>query len=73
MIRTFILEDLCCPNCAKKIQERVNALDGVSECTVSFLTSKMTYEVSEEKNDAVEAAMIEIVKDVDGDVTIEAK
>lgn len=73
MKRTFILEDLCCPNCAKKIQERVAALEGVSECTVSFLTSKMTYEVSEEKNESVEAKMHEIVKEVDEDVIIEAQ
>lgn len=73
MNRTFILEDLCCPNCAKKIQERVSKLEGVKECTVTFLTQKLTYEVADDKDAFVEAEMRKIVKDVDEDVVIEAK
>ncbi len=73
MKRTFILEDLDCAHCAKKIEEAVAKIDGVSECTVTFLTQKMVYTVEDDKNDAVEKEMRKIVKSTEPDVTVVAK
>ena len=70
MKRTFELEDLDCAHCAAKIQEEVSKLDGVSNCRVSFLTTKMDYEVEDDKDKAVEKAMREIVKQLEPDVTV---
>lgn len=73
MKRTFILEDLCCANCAQKIQDKVSKLEGVTNCTVAFLTQKLTYEVEDSKNEEVEAEMRKIVKKIEPDVVVEAK
>lgn len=73
MKRTFILEDLDCAHCAKKIEEAVAKIDGVSECTVTFLTQKLTYTVDDDKNEAVEKEMRKIVKSTEPDVTVTAK
>ncbi len=73
MKRTFILEDLCCANCAQKIQDKVSKLEGVTNCTVAFLTQKLTYEVEDSRNDEVEAEMRKIVKKIEPDVVVEAK
>ncbi len=73
MKRTFILEDLDCAHCAKKIEEAVAKIDGVSECTVTFLTQKLVYTVEDDKNDAVEKEMRKIVKSTEPDVTVVAK
>ncbi len=73
MKRTFILEDLDCAHCAKKIEEAVAKIDGVSECTVTFLTQKLVYIVEDDKNDAVEKEMRKIVKSTEPDVTVVAK
>ena len=73
MKRTFILEDLDCAHCAKKIEEAVAKIDGVSECTVTFLTQKMVYTVEDDKNDAAEKEMRKIVKSTEPDVTVVAK
>ena len=73
MKRTFILEDLDCAHCAKKIEEAVAKIGGVSECTVTFLTQKLTYTVDDDKNEAVEKEMRKIVKSTEPDVTVTAK
>ncbi len=73
MKRTFILEDLDCAHCAKKIEEAVAKIEGVSECTVTFLTQKLTYTVDDDRNEAVEKEMRKIVKSTEPDVTVTAK
>lgn len=73
MKRTFILEDLDCAHCAKKIEEAVAKIEGVSECSVTFLTQKLVYTVEDDKNDSVEKEMRKIVKSTEPDVTVVAK
>lgn len=73
MRRTFILEDLDCANCARKIQDKVATLDGVSNCTVTFLTTKMVYDVEDDKDAEVEKEMRKIVKQLEPDVEVIAK
>ncbi|MCR5279673.1 MAG: cation transporter [Lachnospiraceae bacterium] len=73
MKRTFILEDLDCAHCAKKIEEAVAKIDGVSECSVTFLTQKLVYTVEDDKNEAVEKEMRKLVKSTEPDVTVVAK
>ena len=73
MKRTFILEDLDCAHCAKKIEEAVAKMEGVSNCTVTFLTQKLVYDVEDDKNEAVEKEMRKFVKSTEPDVTVVAK
>ena len=58
MKKTFILEGLDCANCAAKIEAGVAALEGVTKCSVTFLTQKMKLEF----DDAKEAEIIEAAK-----------
>lgn len=73
MKRTFILEDLDCAHCAQKIQDKVAKLEGVSNCTVTFLTQKLVYDVEDDKNEQVEKEMKKLVADMEPDVTVIAK
>jgi len=47
------LEGLCCANCAAKIEEEVKKLNGVDSASLSFMTQRLTMEVSEEKVDEI--------------------
>lgn len=44
------IEDLCCANCAAKIEKAVTALDGVSKCSISFMAEKMLVEFDDGMN-----------------------
>lgn len=41
MTKIFKLENLDCANCAAKMERGIKAIDGVKDCTVSFMTQKM--------------------------------
>lgn len=49
MKKNYILEDLDCANCAVKIEEAVSKIDGVRDCSVSFVTEKMIVEIEDGK------------------------
>ncbi|MDR0624384.1 MAG: cadmium-translocating P-type ATPase [Treponema sp.] len=42
--KTYLLEGLCCPKCAAKIEKHVGALEGVSRALVDFSVQKLTIE-----------------------------
>ena len=69
MKRVYILEDLCCANCAAKIEKKVAALDGVDNVNVNFLTTKLTLEAAEEAADLF-AQIQKIVRKVDSDICL---
>jgi copper chaperone CopZ len=70
MKKIYLLEDLCCANCAAKIEKKVAALDGVDSASVNFLTTKLVMEVRDGSADAVDAAVCKIVRKIEPDVTV---
>ncbi len=58
MKKTFKLQDLDCANCAAKMENEINKIEGV-EATVSFMTQKLTVSAPD---DDFEDAMKKIVK-----------
>jgi Cd2+/Zn2+-exporting ATPase len=42
--KTYILNNLCCPQCAAKIEKHVAALEGVSWALVDFSVQRLTIE-----------------------------
>ncbi len=57
MKKTYKLIDLDCANCARKMEEAIKKLPGVTDAAVNFLTQKMTIEA-----DDVDAVMKDVVK-----------
>ena len=47
MKKRFMIEELCCANCAAKMEEAIRALEGVESANVNFLTQKLTLEAAE--------------------------
>ena len=70
MKKNYILEDLDCANCAAKIEEGVKKIEGVTECSVSFVTEKMIVEMEDEKEKEVEKTMKKVVKKIEPDVNL---
>lgn len=70
MKKNYILEDLDCANCAAKIEEGVKRIEGITECSVSFVTEKMIVEIEDEKEKEVEKEIKKLVKKIEPDVTL---
>jgi Cd2+/Zn2+-exporting ATPase len=43
----FILQGLCCANCAKKIEDNVKTLNGVSGVNLSFATQELSFDITD--------------------------
>ena len=70
MKKIYILEELCCANCAAKIEKKVVALDGVQSANVNFLTTKLILEVGEDAVTEVDAQVRRIVRKIEPDVVV---
>ena len=70
MKKTFELEDLDCANCARKMQEAVEKLDGVNSCSVNFMTQKMILDADDARFDIILQEAIKVMKKVEPDCTV---
>ena len=70
MKKTFKLEDLDCANCAAKMEAAIKKLDGVKDCSVSFMTQKMSIEAEDERFDEVVKAAVKCVAKVEPDCRV---
>ena len=70
MKKTFRLEDLDCANCAAKMQNAIEKLDGVKSVTISFMTQRMTLEADDAAFDSVLTAAQKVIKKIEPDCTI---
>lgn len=53
MKRSFKLENLDCANCAAKMENAINGLEGVSKATVSFMTQKLVLDAPDDQFEAL--------------------
>ena len=71
MKKTFKLIDLDCANCARKMEEAINKLDGVNAATVSFMTQKMTIDADDSRFDAIMKDVVKCIRRVEPDCQVE--
>ncbi len=70
MKKTFILQDLDCANCAAKIENAVQQIEGVVSATVSFMTGKLVLEAEEARFEEILDKAEKLIAKVDDDVTL---
>lgn len=68
--KTFMLEDLDCANCARKMQDAVSKLDGVSSCEINFMMQKMNLEYEESGENKLFKQIKKCIKKVEPDCTV---
>ena len=59
MKKTYSIE-VCCPNCAAKMEAATNKVEGVSQAVISFVTQKISVTFAEGADPA--AVMPEVLK-----------
>ena len=71
MKKKFNVVEVCCANCAAKIEEKISALDGVESVTVNFIMEKMILVADDAKIDEIKSQIEKIVHKIEPDVEIE--
>ena len=70
MRKSFKLPDLDCANCAAKMEDAINRIDGVEKATVSFMTQKLTLVADDARFDAIVDEAQRVCQRVEPDCTI---
>lgn len=59
-----------CAACAAKLEDAIKKVDGVEDCTINFLTQKMTLTAPDDRFDEVLEAVLKKAKKVEPDTVI---
>ncbi|MEG0214733.1 MAG: cation transporter [Hungatella sp.] len=71
MKKKFKLEDLDCANCAAKMEDAINKIDGVREATVSFMTQRLVIDADDVRFDDIMKEVVAVCKKVEPDCMIQ--
>ncbi|WP_379128089.1 heavy metal translocating P-type ATPase [Paenibacillus sp. sgz500958] len=71
--RQWILEGLHCANCAMKIEDNVKKIDGVSDCSVNFVTKTLTMETAAGYKESAYSEAVRIVTALEPHVKLKEK
>lgn len=70
MKKSFKIEELCCANCAAKIEAAIGKIEGVKSVSINFFAEKLTIDAEEERFDDIMAECIKIAKRIEPDCHI---
>lgn len=59
-----------CANCAAKMEDAVNKIDGVKEATISFMTQRLIIEADDDRFDEIVQEAVKACKRVEPDCEI---
>ncbi|WP_456153277.1 cation transporter [Mogibacterium sp.] len=65
--------EIDCANCAAKVEDAINKLDGVEEAKVNFMAQKLTLVADDDRFDEILEAAIKAGKKIEPDFTVETK
>ncbi len=71
MKKTYKILNVDCANCARKMEDKINKIDGVEKVTINFLTGKLIIEGDEGKWDDIMTAAAKICRKIDAGAVIE--
>jgi len=70
MKKRFMIKELCCANCAAKMENAIRKLDGVQSANINFLTQKLTLEAEEENFSRLLDEAERIIKKIEPDCVL---
>ncbi len=70
MKKSFVLEDLDCANCARKMEEAISKIDGVASVNVSFISQKMTIEADDTVFNDIMKKVVKTIRKVEPDCKV---
>ena len=70
MKKRYKITDLCCANCAAKMEDAIRKLPGVHDASVSILTEKLTLDAEDERFEEILAEAVAICKKIEPDAVV---
>ena len=73
MKKKFTLSEIDCANCAAKMEDGINKIDGVEEASINFMAQKLTVECDEERYDEIVEHIKKVINKIEPKCEITAK
>lgn len=70
MKKRFQLTDLCCANCAAKMEDAIKKLDGVHSASVNVFTQRMSVEADDDRFDEIMQQVVAVCRKIEPDCVI---
>jgi len=70
MKKRYVIEELCCANCAAKMEDGIRKIDGVNSVTINFLTQKLTLDAADDRFDSILNEPERIIKKIEPDCVL---
>jgi len=70
MKKTFALEDLCCANCAAKMEAAIKKIDGVNAATLNFMTLKLKVDADDARFESIMDEVVAVCHKIEPDCVI---
>lgn len=70
MKKTYRLENLECANCAAKMERNIKELDGVNDCSVSFIAQKLTLDAQDDQFEKILKKAAKICRKIEPDCEV---
>lgn len=70
MRKSYKLDEIDCANCARKLQDKIAALDGVQDASVNFMAQKLTLQAKDAEFDAVLERVVALISDIEPDCEV---
>jgi len=70
MKKRYVIEELCCANCAAKMEDGIRKIDGVNSVTINFLTQKLTLDAADDRFDSILNEAERIIKKIEPDCVL---
>lgn len=70
MRKIFKVENVDCANCARKMQDNILKIEGITSATLNFLTQRLTVEFEESKVSTIVEEMQSACRKIDKAVNV---
>ena len=70
MKKRYKLENLCCANCAAKMERGICDLPGVKEASINFMTQKLTIDADDARFDEIMGQVVTLCRKIEPDCVI---
>ena len=70
MKKRYLIEELCCANCAAKMEDGIRKLAGVNSANINFLTQKLTLDADDARFESILDEAERIIKKIEPDCVL---
>ena len=70
MKKRYTIEDLCCANCAAKMEAGIRKIEGVNSATINFLTQKLTLDAEDDRLESILDQAEAVIRKIEPDCVL---